>query len=297
MDQTQYGNLLRLEPYGESPLLLPANEHKRLVVIDFEYANANTPGMEFANHFTEWCYNYHSPVAPHACTTTAYPSPDEQYRFVNAYVQHRSPIQVRGSGSPASEPCPGPSLVPSSSVASFMLDSRAPRVPYTEDEKDREEAIKKEIERLLKETRLWRVANSAQWVAWGIVQAKVDGMDEALMAIRASKKGLARRIVEKIAHRATKGHQANDGTEPNAADSNAEDTDAEVDAELEEAKTNPEPPHPPHEHDTDDEAGFDYLAYAQDRALFFWGDLLEMGLVKEEDLPDAVVRAAKRVSC
>ena len=49
--QTQYGNLLRLEPKGESPLLHPANEHKQLVVIDFEYASANTRGLEFANHF------------------------------------------------------------------------------------------------------------------------------------------------------------------------------------------------------------------------------------------------------
>ena len=38
-------------PEGESPLLLPANQHKQLVVIDFEYANANLPGLEFANHF------------------------------------------------------------------------------------------------------------------------------------------------------------------------------------------------------------------------------------------------------
>lgn len=35
----------------------PANVHKRLVVIDFEYANANVPGLEFANHFV-------SPLAP-----------------------------------------------------------------------------------------------------------------------------------------------------------------------------------------------------------------------------------------
>lgn len=49
--QTQYGNILRMMPEGESPLLLPANQHKQLVVIDFEYANANVPGLEFANHF------------------------------------------------------------------------------------------------------------------------------------------------------------------------------------------------------------------------------------------------------
>lgn len=40
-----------MEPATESPLLLPANEHKQLVVIDFEYSSANTPGLEFANHF------------------------------------------------------------------------------------------------------------------------------------------------------------------------------------------------------------------------------------------------------
>ncbi|KAI8932796.1 hypothetical protein NX059_010284 [Plenodomus lindquistii] len=50
-NDTQYGNILRMMPEGESPLLLPANQHKQLVVIDFEYANANLPGLEFANHF------------------------------------------------------------------------------------------------------------------------------------------------------------------------------------------------------------------------------------------------------
>lgn len=49
--QAQYGNILRMTPSGESPLLQPMNQHKQLVVIDFEYANANVPGLEFANHF------------------------------------------------------------------------------------------------------------------------------------------------------------------------------------------------------------------------------------------------------
>jgi choline kinase len=43
-------------PEGESPLLLPANKHKQLVVIDFEYSNANLPGLEFANHFVSSCF-------------------------------------------------------------------------------------------------------------------------------------------------------------------------------------------------------------------------------------------------
>lgn len=31
--------------------MLPQNAHKQLIVIDFEYANANLVGLEFANHF------------------------------------------------------------------------------------------------------------------------------------------------------------------------------------------------------------------------------------------------------
>lgn len=48
-------------PEGESPLLLPANQHKQLVVIDFEYANANVPGLEFANHFVR--YSFINPIS------------------------------------------------------------------------------------------------------------------------------------------------------------------------------------------------------------------------------------------
>lgn len=47
-----------MEPATQSPLLLPANEHKQLVVIDFEYSSANTPGLEFANHFVSIEFSY-----------------------------------------------------------------------------------------------------------------------------------------------------------------------------------------------------------------------------------------------
>lgn len=48
--KAQYGNILRLEGEDESKIT-PEDEHKQLIVIDFEYANANVPGLEFANHF------------------------------------------------------------------------------------------------------------------------------------------------------------------------------------------------------------------------------------------------------
>ena len=40
---------------------------------------------------------------------------------------------------------------------------------------------------------------------------------------------------------------------------------------------------------------FDYLAYAQDRAMFFWGDMVNLGLVRREELPEELVRRLKVV--
>ena len=38
----------------------------------------------------------------------------------------------------------------------------------------------------------------------------------------------------------------------------------------------------------EEDEGFDYLAYAQERAMFFWGDCLQMGFIKPEDLPESM---------
>jgi len=40
---------------------------------------------------------------------------------------------------------------------------------------------------------------------------------------------------------------------------------------------------------------FDYLGYAQHRAMFFWGDMLQMGLVKEDELPEDMKAKVKVV--
>jgi hypothetical protein len=42
---------------------------------------------------------------------------------------------------------------------------------------------------------------------------------------------------------------------------------------------------------------FDYLAYAQERAMFFWGDCIQMGLIKEEELPKELIEKVKIVPC
>jgi choline kinase len=165
-NDAQYGNILRLE--NPSLSSEEAQPHRRLIVIDFEYASANTPGYEFANHFCEWTADYHCST-PHVMDQLRYPSRQEQRNFVAAYVDH-----------------------------------------WTKDGDD-EAGKGKEVERLLEEAKVWRAASSAQWCAWGIVQAK-DGV---------------------------------------------------AGEEQEE---------------------FDYFAYARQRGLLFWGDLVELGLVEVEEL-------------
>ncbi|ERF72144.1 hypothetical protein EPUS_02935 [Endocarpon pusillum Z07020] len=284
-NDTQYGNLLRLRPSGESPLLHPENEHKQLVVIDFEYASANLPGFEFANHFTEWCYNYHHPERPWSVNPAYYPTLEEQHRFVQAYVQHRPVFSMEGSlTSTPKLSAPSPSVNP---VSSFMLDSRAPAgsAPnYQAEERAREKVLEGQIEALIRDAKLWRGMCSAHWVAWGIVQAKVPDMGQPQ-----PQKSKTDRLIGKVrAH-----------LKPQS-----DPLGAEVLAKQKESKTDrPEGREIEESHrEGDDEEGeggseeFDYLAYAQDRALFFWGDCLQLGLVKKEELPEDLLAKVKMLT-
>ncbi|KAL1884227.1 hypothetical protein VTK73DRAFT_5363 [Phialemonium thermophilum] len=258
-NDTQYGNILRLRPDSDkSPLLEPANEHKQLIVIDFEYAGANVPGLEFANHFSEWTYNYHDEIAPYSCKTAMYPTPEQQYRFIKAYVDHQPEYQhpsATPKTTPLSTPLLGGSQVlrragSTSSIAEFMLDARAPPGGWTEEDSHREERSDRRVRELMEETRLWRIANSAQWVAWGIMQAKVPDLDRLMS-----------------------GNETGGGDNPVTS----------LGEELETAGAD----------NASDE--FDYLGYAQERAYFFWGDCVLAGLVNMEDLPETLRDRVKLV--
>ncbi|KAJ4360505.1 uncharacterized protein N0V89_001070 [Didymosphaeria variabile] len=296
-NDTQYGNILRMSPSGESPLLLPANEHKQLIVIDFEYANADLPGYEFANHFNEWCYNYHDPN-PHRINTSVYPTPEEQHRFIRAYLQHNPTFKAsRGQSSNPPTPHLGPlqssgnstaqaATATPTSISAFMLDSRAPpgeRYSYQEQEAQVEQSIEEECRRLMAETRLWRMASSSFWIAWGIVQAVVPGMpdldDEEKQAPATEEVAVLESVTKEVKDEAAaeekqsevskkKEHAGGEKVEADVADSD------ELQAEEEE---------------------FDYLGYTQERALFFWGDAIKLGIVKAEELPDEIRCRVKTV--
>lgn len=159
-----------------------------------------------------------------------------------------------------------------------MLDSRAPPgEKYQEQEAQAEQKIEEEIRRLMAETRLWRVANSAMWVAWGIVQAHIPGMPNF--------EGEDKKAEGEAKGLDGEGDGASAETKAAAEEEKNEHGDVSV-VEAEEkadAQANAE--------DTDifksqDEEEFDYLSYANDRVLFLWGDMIRMGLVKAEDLPE-----------
>ena len=170
-------------------------------------------------------------------------------------------------------------------VSNFMLDARTPQgdnsIDYFAEEKAREEAMEKEIQALLHETNVWRIANSAQWVAWGIVQAKVPELDDM------PKRSKTAEILDKIKQ------QIHPRSDPLDAEVKALQEDAKADRP--EGRLQEEAHQEGSDEDADREEEFDYLTYAQDRAMFFWGDCMQLGLVKEEELPESLRDRLKMV--
>lgn len=114
----------------------------------------------------------------------------------------------------------------------------------------------------MQEIRLWRIGNSAQWVAWGIVQAKVEEMDDD--------------------------GPLEDQEGKNQGTTLESDPPTNLEQRVEEQEGG-------EGEGEDEEEEFDYLAYAQERALFFWGDVLQLGLVTKEDLPAELLSKIKIV--
>lgn len=174
-------------------------------------------------------------------------------------------------------------------ISAFMLDSRAPPgQSYQEQEAQAERNTEEEARRLMAETKLWRIANSAMWVAWGIVQAHVPGLPDSEAAEAA-----ANGTTENSTAAALDGATADIKAEAEAEEENTPVVSTTEPEQKDQAKAE-------FDQDVDlfkaqDDEEFDYLAYAQDRAMFVWGDLVGMGLVKKEELPDALRRRMKVV--
>ena len=118
-----------------------------------------------------------------------------------------------------------------------------------------------EVARLLHETRIWRLANTAQWVAWGIVQAKVPGLPD-------------------FSDSTAQTEQLEDPAREDLGER------AEEYREIAKEQTSDQ---------EEQEEEFDYLGYAQHRAMMFWGDALQLGIVKGDDLTDELRMKVKTI--
>ncbi len=135
----------------------------------------------------------------------------------------------------------------------------------------------------MKEARLWRVANSAQWVAWGIVQAKVPELDDARAnspsdispALPTPTSEASPFISDLTFHE----DSTNASSPPLSHDYGKRPEGLIAEALLSGQNANEV---------TDEDEEFDYLGYAQERAMFFWGDVVSLGLVKKEELPEGL---------
>lgn len=84
-------------------------------------------------------------------------------------------------------------------------------------------------------------------------------------------------------------------TGPSATDKDLDGADTIV-AKQDESEEGQEASQKPQEEEKNgDHAEFDYLSYARERALFFWGDMVQMGFIAEEELPKDVRSTLKTV--
>ncbi|KAG5636749.1 hypothetical protein H0H81_006968 [Sphagnurus paluster] len=129
-NDTQYGNLLRLQDQKDL-----VDEHRQLIVVDFEYASPNPASFDIANHFHEWTADYHSPT-PHLLNPNLYPTEEERRNLYLAYLNHTAI----------------PEELP-------MLD---------------DSELQLQLKNLDDQVRYWSPASHAMWAIWGIVQARED---------------------------------------------------------------------------------------------------------------------------
>ena len=184
-------------------------------------------------------------------------------------------------------------------VAGFVTDMRtpaavaareAPSADFARDEEERQREVRKEVEHLLWESGLWRLANSAQWIMWGVMQAKIPGLPAELGGQECSESPQLKELqlpdsgvvdgdtdsvrVQGVGQRLSAPEQGVGNGVPDAGDVGAEGLVEDAKGKGLEGGIGA------------DENDFDYLGYSRERAMFFWGDAVKLGIVRMEELPE-----------
>jgi choline kinase len=178
-----------------------------------------------------------------------------------------------------------------------MLDARNPQSGKdvsSAPEEETERELENEISRLQHETRLWRLSCSAFWAMWGVQRAKIPDLpdfdDPTQSAAVAAGPTLNISMSSGTLPLVQSPIAEEDGLELDADTSKATEGSADTPAAATknaEAQSN--------EEDEEEEDEFDYLGYSYDRAMFFWGDAVNLGLVKKHELPEEVQKNMRLV--
>lgn len=106
--------------------------------MDFEYAGPNPAAYDIANHFHEWCADYHSDK-PHLLDPSRYPTFTQRRNFYTSYITHSNTF-VKAAQDPVFD--------------ASDLDQLVASLDY--------------------QVRVWSPASHAVWAIWGIIQASDD---------------------------------------------------------------------------------------------------------------------------
>jgi len=143
----QEGNILR---HKSEPEAAP-----RLTLIDYEYCSYNYRGVDLANHFCEWTYDYTAVEYPYFREhPELWPSREQQLLFIRAYLRHRGPATKR------------PAPVPEHSGAKPSGERGQGREQQEREREQQEEA-------LLQEVRVYGLLSHLFWALWSVVNAPV----------------------------------------------------------------------------------------------------------------------------
>jgi choline kinase len=240
----------------------------RLTVIDFEYAGANPPAYDIANHFCEWMYDYHHPERSYATDEHKFPTLEERINLLNSYVKY-----VPGSTTPHLGPTAATAATGSVPVTAGSVNTTTTTTTTTTSSSGSGSGLSgrshsvvslsvaelpHQVIRLYNETVYWRSVSCIFWILWAIIN-------------RGGISSLTKTEEGNQSEGDVKFEYGPNGELYKITNSDTPDASTGSDEEFIQPTL-------------DDE--FDHLKYALGKAGVLVGDMLQFGILKEDNIED-----------
>lgn len=303
----QYGNLLRTK--GE--------EHHCLAVIDFEYAGPNPRAYDIANHFNEWMANYHESPA-HVMDPLSYPTYEEAQIFFEEYIYYGKVIARREDPVVTEEEIQelrdAVDLWRCMSHAQWAIWGVVQALPA-----DQSTNLTAEEERVVDAIDKHQLKHRTSFSS---IRARRGSKSAQSPLVHGMRAPFLSATIERIPFNKRSGSYKSPGYFPSVEPALTEEEE-EDDFTLGESALAALSQSHVHHHNqtqghptTDDEllfggdsesseawvdeeqnAFFDYIAYSKERIGFFYGEIIRLGLIKPEEVPEGVVIKQLPESC